>query len=301
MRVWVSGAAGKLGTEVCRQLRAEGHEVLEADARGTGATAVDLLDRDAVAASLRGADAIIHCAAIPSPENVAPADLVENNTMSTFNALEEAWNAGIRLAVLASSGSIYGTAWAPDLLTQPYVPVDEDSTLQYVDPYALTKDLLERMGQLYARRGMTVTALRLPLDRDDGGAARAGPSSEPDQEGARMLWGYVHLQDAARACVLALRPASEQRDRSRRWSSRRPTPGPGSRPSSCWTGTHRSPSAGHPFRGRGRLRLLPRGPGASAGFRRSAGAPAEAVDARPVRDATSEGGPPSSSKARSSG
>ena len=158
MRVWVSGAAGKLGTAVCQQLRAAEHEVIEADARA--GVAVDLLDPDAVAASLRGADAIVHCAAIPSPENVTPTHLVENNTMSTFHALEEAWKAGIRVAVLASSGSIYGTAWAPDLLTQPYLPVDENSALQYVDPYALTKDLLERMGQMYARRGMTVTALR---------------------------------------------------------------------------------------------------------------------------------------------
>lgn len=209
MRVWVSGSAGKLGAEVCRQLRAEGHDVLEADAGASGPAAVDLLDPAAVAASLRGADAIVHCAAIPSPEDVSPAHLVENNTMSTFNALEEAWKAGIRTAVLASSGSIYGTAWAPDLLTQPYVPVDEDSPLQYVDPYALTKDLLERMGQMYARRGMTVTALRFHwIATTDELRRRA--ESEPDQEGARMLWGYVHLEDAARASVLALPPSSDR-------------------------------------------------------------------------------------------
>lgn len=206
MRVWVSGAAGKLGTEVCRQLRAEGHDVLEADARAAGA-AVDLLDGAAVAASLRGAEAIVHCAAIPSPEDVAPAHLVENNTMSAFNALEEAWTAGIRLAVLASSGSIYGTAWAPEPLTQPYVPVDEDSALQYVDPYALTKDLLERTGQMYARRGMTVTALRFHWIATSE-ELRGRADSEPDAEGARMLWGYVHLEDAARACVLALHPSA---------------------------------------------------------------------------------------------
>jgi nucleoside-diphosphate-sugar epimerase len=211
VRVWVSGAAGKLGTEVCAQLSAAGHDVVAADACADGAAAVDLLDPAAVATSQRGADAIVHCAAIPSPENVSPAHLVENNTMSTFNALEEAWNAGIRLAVLASSGSIYGTAWAPDLLTQPYVPVDEDSRLQYVDPYALTKDLLERMGQLYARRGMTVTALRFHWIATTEELRRRA-EGEPDEEGARMLWGYVHLQDAAGACVMALRPASEQRE-----------------------------------------------------------------------------------------
>lgn len=80
MRVWVSGARGKLGAEVCRQLPAAGHEVIEADIEADGDGAVDLLDRHAVARSLRVADAIIHCAGIPSPEGIAPADLVHTNT-----------------------------------------------------------------------------------------------------------------------------------------------------------------------------------------------------------------------------
>lgn len=192
---------------MCEQLRADGHDVIEADIRAE--RTVDLLDRRAVAESLRGADAIVHCAGIPSPENVVPADLVAINTMTTFNALEEAWQAGIRVAVLASSGSIYGTAWAPEPLTPPYVPVDEDSPLQYVDPYALTKDLLERIGRMYGRRGMTVTALRLHwiLTTDE---VRELADTVPDGDGARDLWGYVDLHDAARACILGLRPRADR-------------------------------------------------------------------------------------------
>jgi nucleoside-diphosphate-sugar epimerase len=205
MRVWVSGARGKLGTEVCRQLAADGHTVIEADIKPGGTEVVDLLDRRAVARSLRPAEAIIHCAGIPSPENVTPADLVQTNTMSTFNALEEAWAAGIETAVLASSGSIYGTAWSPGPLPQPYLPVDEDSPLQYVDPYALTKDILERMGQMYARRGMHVTALRFHwiLTREE---VHDLVDAISEHVGARNLWGYVELEDAARACLLALTP-----------------------------------------------------------------------------------------------
>lgn len=211
MRVWVSGARGKLGAEVCRQLRAAGHEVVEADLRGPGDALVDLLDRHAVARSLRDADAVVHCAGIPSPEDVVPVDLVRVNTMSTFNALEEAWKAGIRTAVLASSGSIYGTAWSPEPISQPYLPVDEESPLQYVDPYALSKDLLERMGQMYARRGMTVTALRFHwiLTRAE---VRELVGAVSEEEGARNLWGYVDLEDAARACLLALDSAGRERD-----------------------------------------------------------------------------------------
>lgn len=216
MRVWVSGSRGRLGVAVCRQLLDEGHDVVGADlvppdrpgGDADGPAAVDLLDRQAVADSLRGCDAIVHCAGIPSPEDVVPVDLVRTNVLTTFNALEEAWTAGIRTAVLASSGSIYGTAWSPEPLAQPYVPVDEDSPLQYVDPYALTKDLLERTGAMYARRGMTVTALRFHwiLSRQE---VRDLVGAVPDAGEVGNLWGYVDLEDAARACVLALRPTAE--------------------------------------------------------------------------------------------
>ncbi|WP_350274535.1 NAD(P)-dependent oxidoreductase [Kribbella sp. HUAS MG21] len=208
MRIWVSGAQGKLGAEVCRQLIAAGHEVVEADL--TGPEPVDLLDREAVARSMRGVDAIVHCAAIPTPENIEPARLFEINAMTTFNALEEAWKVGARAAVLASSGSIYGTAWSPEEIGTPSVPVDEDTELRYVDPYALTKDVLERMGQSYARRGVQVTALRFHwiLTPEE---VRRYIAEAPPEENRRNLWGYVDLAEAARACVLSLQP----RDRDR--------------------------------------------------------------------------------------
>ncbi|GLY28579.1 NAD(P)-dependent oxidoreductase [Kineosporia sp. NBRC 101731] len=202
----MSGARGKLGREVCRQLEIEGHQYVPADlVPDTDGRSVDLLDAGAVAQSLRGCDAVIHCAAIPSPENIEPVELVRINTLTTFNALEEAWRAGIRTTVLASSGSIYGPAWSPEPLVQPYLPVDEESPLQYVDPYALTKDFLERTGQMYARRGMTVTALRfhwilsVPEVR-----SLAVPIPEADQ--VDNLFGYIALEDAARACLLSLNP-----------------------------------------------------------------------------------------------
>ncbi|MFI5697986.1 NAD-dependent epimerase/dehydratase family protein [Kribbella sp. NPDC051586] len=208
MRIWVSGARGKLGAEVCRQLVAGGHEVIEADLSGPGP--VDLMDRDAVARSMRGAEAIVHCAGIASPENIEPVRLFELNALTTFNALEEAWKLGIRTAVLASSGSIYGTAWSPEEIGTPDVPVDEDTDLRYVDPYALTKDVLERMGQLYARRGVQVTALRFHwiLTPDE---VRRYIADAPPKDNRRNLWGYVDLAEAARACVLSLEPRTHDR------------------------------------------------------------------------------------------
>lgn len=205
MVVWVSGTAGKLGGEVVRQLTDRGTTVVCADVVGADDDRVDLTDPVAVRRSLAGCDAVVHCAAVASPENVEPAELVRNNTLSTFNVLEEAWQAGIRTAVLASSGSIYGTAWSPEPTVAPYVPVTEDSPLDYVDPYALTKDFTERMGQMFARRGMTVTALRFHwiLTVQE---LRELEGQTDERDDARNLWGYVELTDAARACLLALQP-----------------------------------------------------------------------------------------------
>ena len=206
--VWVSGSQGKLGREVCRQLREAGVGVLEADMQGP--SAVDLTDAAAVARSMRGATAMIHCAAIPTPDGIDPSELVRNNTMACFNALEQAWLAGARTAVLASSCAIYGTAFSPEPLRYSAVPVDESTPLDFVDPYALTKDFTERMGEMYARRGMTVTALRLQwiLTKSE---ARHIARSTSDADGAANLWGWVDLEDAARACVLALKPHPEHR------------------------------------------------------------------------------------------
>lgn len=210
--VWVSGSAGKLGSEVVRQLRAAGDLVIEADL--VGEHPVDLLDPAAVAASLQGADAVIHCAAIPAPVGIEPADLVRINVLSTFNALEQAWLAGIDVAAVASSASIYGPAWSDEWASPPLrfasVPVDEGTPLTFVDPYALSKDVTESTCRMFARRGMTVTALRFHWIASIE-QARERAATEPEAEGAVGLWGYTELSDAARACILSLEPLPAHR------------------------------------------------------------------------------------------
>ncbi len=210
--VWVSGSAGKLGSEVVRQLREAGDRVIEADI--VGDSPVDLLDPAAVAASMRGADAIIHLAAIPAPVNIEPADLMRINVLTCFNAFEEAWKAGITTGVVASSGSIYGPAWSDEWTSPPLrfasVPVDEDTPLTFVDPYALSKDVTESTGRMFARRGMTVTALRFHWIASVQ-QTRERAEAEPEADGASGLWGYTDLGDAARACILALDPLPAHR------------------------------------------------------------------------------------------
>jgi UDP-glucose 4-epimerase len=208
----VSGSSGKLGSEVVRQLREAGDRVIEADLAGE--TPVDLLDPGAVAESMRGVDAIIHLAAIPAPVNIEPADLMRINTLACFNALEQAWLAGVQVAAVASSASIYGPAWSDEWASPPLrfesVPVDEDTPLTFVDPYALSKDVTESTSRMFARRDMTVTALRFHWIASVE-QARERVATEPEAEGAVGLWGYTDLSDAARACILSLDPLPAHR------------------------------------------------------------------------------------------
>jgi nucleoside-diphosphate-sugar epimerase len=97
-RVAVTGAAGFIGSAVCRRLVADGDEPIGIDLAGADRIA-DVSDAAATVAALGGADAVIHTAAIVS-ERGRMADFVRVNTRGTRNMLDAA--AGRPAVVLAS-------------------------------------------------------------------------------------------------------------------------------------------------------------------------------------------------------
>ena len=222
-RVFVTGAVGRLGREVVRQFIDAGHEVVGVDrAKVDGVlpdevrlVELDLLDLGQVAQTMRDCDALVHLAAIPAPYG-RPDDVVfGNNVFATFNALQAASLAGIRAVALASSGSIYGTAWAPDYLAYPAAPVIEDTELANHDVYGLGKEVDEQTARMFCRRdGMSIACLRFHwITRPDEQRAAARTLAEPDADlhgAGRGLWGYVDIRDAASACVQAVTTAIER-------------------------------------------------------------------------------------------
>jgi nucleoside-diphosphate-sugar epimerase len=159
-----------------------------------------------VRAALKDADAVIHLAAIPVPTGHPPELVFSLNTQSTFTVLEQAGQAGVRRACIASSLSLTGIPFGRDL-HPAYVPVDEDMPLQAEDPYALSKQADELTALMMARRhGMSVVALRFPFVGGFGErlASYAETWAREPGEGASTLWAYLETLDAARACVLAL-------------------------------------------------------------------------------------------------
>ncbi|MGA8113692.1 MAG: NAD(P)-dependent oxidoreductase [Actinocatenispora sp.] len=210
--IMVTGAAGKLGSEVVRQLRAAGRAVVAVDRRaGNGADGVterslDLTDVDAVRDAVRSCDGIIHLAAFPDPFAAEPDVVFGNNTRATFNVLLAATEHGVRTVVTASSVCAFGMPYAPEPFPPEYVPVDEDHPLVPRDWYGLSKQVDERTAEMFSRRtGITVVALRFHwVSTVEEQRARVAALADDPADGARELWGYVDLRDAARACLLGL-------------------------------------------------------------------------------------------------
>jgi UDP-glucose 4-epimerase len=144
VRVLVTGAAGFIGSHLCRRLVAEGHDVVGLDDLSEGDVAnladvpearlveTDLRDARAVEDAARGCDAILHHAARKSvPRSVRePEAFVEVNVRGTLNVLLAAREKPATV-VFASSSSVYGD--------QQVFPLREDAEPRPRSPYAATK------------------------------------------------------------------------------------------------------------------------------------------------------------------
>jgi UDP-glucose 4-epimerase len=166
MKVVVTGGAGFIGANLCRELvsRPAVERVVAFDDLSTGrlenltgvpAELVEgsILDRSLLRDVVDGADAVVHLAARPSvPRSLAdPLASHDVNATGTMYVLEACRRAGT-YAVLASSSSVYGSV--------AELPKHEDLATRPLSPYAASKLAAEAYLLAYAA-GYALPALAL--------------------------------------------------------------------------------------------------------------------------------------------
>ena len=212
----ITGAAGRLGGgrlggRVLRLLRDRGYEVLATDRVPAEDPSMelavgDLNDAETVGRLLEGAEAVIHMGAIPGPELADPRETFENNVQSTFNVMMTAAEKGIRRVVFSSSAFGMGWAWDGAAFVPLYLPLDEEHPMMPFEPYGLSKQLGENIGEMIARSSTTsVVSLRFTnVVVPEKQAAFPWPAPTPESPLTLVMWAYADPRDVAEAHVLAL-------------------------------------------------------------------------------------------------
>ena len=234
MRVLVTGGAGYVGSHAIRALRRRGHQIVVYDdfsaghecvVRGFEVVQGDIGDRIALEPALRGMDAVMHFAGLINVgESVEqPRKYFDNNVHRALNLLDAALEAGVPRFIFSSTAAVYGH---PNT-----TPIPESAPRQPVNPYGVTKLLLEHALEAYERAyGLRFAILRY---FNAAGADESGETGEwhnPETHlipsalmavaGTRpelQLFGedyrtpdgtcvrdYIHVSDLAEAHVLAL-------------------------------------------------------------------------------------------------
>jgi len=148
----VTGAAGFIGSHLCRRLVADGHEVVGLDDLSDGKPEnladvpsvrliqEDLRDEDAVRKAAAGCAVLFHQGAMRSvPRSIAqPEQTTDVNVRGTLNVLLAARDTGA-VVVFASSSSVYGD--------QTIFPLQEGMAPLPRSPYAASK----LAGEAYCR------------------------------------------------------------------------------------------------------------------------------------------------------
>lgn len=215
MKVLVTGGGGFLGTEVCRQLKEQGHEVSSVsrshyshlEEMGVESLQADLSKGDLV--DLTGFEAVIHTAAKAGVWGKAN-DYYMSNVVATENILEASKQAGVKYFVYTSSPSV---VFGKDDIE------NGDESLEYPEKfyteYAKTKSIAEKLVLSQNKDEIKCVSIRPHLIWGEGdphiapriiGKARLGKLKIVGT--GENLVDIIHVKNAALAHVLALNALS---------------------------------------------------------------------------------------------
>jgi nucleoside-diphosphate-sugar epimerase len=206
----VTGGSGNLGQWTIRILLEDGYNVLNLDSARSEKKicetwVTDLGQVGDLYEAFKGAGAVIHLAAHQAPFVASDTEVFRNNMTATYNVFKAATDMGVSKIVHASSIAAYGFAYAPEMFTPNYLPLDEVHPLKPQDPYAFSKVFGEQIADSYVGMSpLSVVSLRLAgINFDLNFETLPKRWLDP---GLRLgtFWSYVDVRDAAEACKLSV-------------------------------------------------------------------------------------------------
>src|ERR687884_1026003 len=216
MQVVVTGARGKVGRATVAALMEAGHDVRATDLippvferpepGEPEYVQANLPDAGDAFAVVRGAEAVVHAAAIPEPTRNPPHVIFHNNLMATFNMVEAAIRFGVSRFVNISSETVPGFFFPEREFLPDYVPVDEEHPIRPQDPYATAKYFGELLMDAAVRRSDTrCISIRPSWVQHEGNYERnLGPQVRDASVLSPNFWSYIDVYDLADAIVLAV-------------------------------------------------------------------------------------------------
>jgi nucleoside-diphosphate-sugar epimerase len=228
-KIVFTGGSGKAGRHVIPELIKKGYQVLNLDLSdfpdpnaGVFTLKTDLTDSGQVFNALTThfnfegyegpnvpgpPDAVIHFAAYARNMLVPDNECYSGNVRSTYNVIEAACKLGVKKIIIASSETTYEVCFGQGDLDYPSFPLDEDTDVNPMDTYAISKLCGERVARGFARRfDADIYALRIGNVVEPHEYARDFPGyiSKP-QVRKRNAWSYIDARDLGQICDLCVR------------------------------------------------------------------------------------------------
>ena len=224
-QIVVTGGSGKAGRAVVRDLVEHGYEVVNVDVVPTSPAgrAVPACGPDRFGETieaLRGADAVVHLAAIPAPRIRTVERTFEINILSTYNVFSAAGLLGLERVVWASSETVLGLPFGRPPCAQPARPGGDARAITRsrttcrstrstrsarIRATRCPRSLGEEMARQFARWsripfiGLRFSAIREPAEY------ASSPTPGPTRIAASGTCGAMSMPaTSAQACRLAL-------------------------------------------------------------------------------------------------
>ncbi|MEH7383375.1 NAD(P)-dependent oxidoreductase [Bacillus sp. JJ1533] len=213
MKVVVTGAAGNIGRWAVRTILEAGHEVIASDkklreeSRSKNFIQADLRDYGQVCQLLKGSDAVVHLANIPTDVRNTSQAIFENNMLVNFNILEACKDFKIPKLVWASSETVLGYPFVPEELS--YLPLDEEHPTRVKSSYAMVKRLTENLAEMFQNLTKSqIVTLRFaniyePDEYEKIPIMHWNDERQKDVQ-KKNVWAYCDVRDAAMACLLGI-------------------------------------------------------------------------------------------------